>query len=239
MSEIEILRDLNGQKEIAVDYQFIDDVLAGRALDSDQYPLQQIYNRLSSMEAAVSGMEGGKPVMHIGTGWPGTAVGLYRQFGIPVTCVERDEDFAQKSYDGLKKLNLIGDDKLQVVCADGAELNPEGFRVVTVSAMVPNVDKARIIQNLRQLATDSLSDPLLILRNPTATGFLLYQELDRAILNGYWLEKIGDTQPLVGPNDPLISYVFRVSAMAEVRRGSDRILLAAANRLRRPVHLAA
>ena len=85
---------IHGKYEVALDYKFVDDLLNGRADNPDQYLLQSVYNRLSAMEAIAAGMIGEKPVVHIGTGWPGTAIGLYRQFGIPVMCVEKDEEFA-------------------------------------------------------------------------------------------------------------------------------------------------
>lgn len=99
------------------------------------------------MEAIAAGMQKGRQILHIGTGWPGTAIGLYRQFGISVTCVEKDLEFAERSTAGLRKLGLLGRDKLQVICADGAGLNTGNHQSVIVSAMVPNEDKKKIIRN--------------------------------------------------------------------------------------------
>ena len=230
--QVNQLQKLHGNYEVAVDNRFIDNILSGQATNPDQYPFQETYDRLSFMEANAAGLKKGGPVIHIGTGWPGTAVGLYRQFGIPVTCVEKDHKFAQRSKEGLERLGLLGSDKLQVVCADGSILNPEGYSAVIVSAMVPNEDKNKIVYNMRQLATGWLSDPLLILRTPADRArALFYQELDPDMLSNQWLTQVSETTPFTGAADPLKSLVFRVMEMSAVRRGEDYQYFAARVRL--------
>lgn len=225
--QIKRIQEMYGKYEVAVDHQFIEDILTGKAVTPDQYPLQTIYDKLSLMEASQSGIQRGVPIVHIGTGWPGTAIGLYRQFGIPVTCIEKDPDFADKSQEGLSKLGLLGKDRLQVICADGINITTRGFQAVIISAMIPNEDKERIVKNMRELMLGDKSDPLLILRTSANTAMrLFYQNLPAEIQNSPWLTKIGDTQHMLGFDDPIRSLVFRVGAMAEIRRGFDDRLLA-------------
>lgn len=238
--QIRELREIHGRWEVAVDHRFIDDVLSGKVNSPDQYLLQPTYDRLSFMEATAAGMIGRRRVLHIGTGWPGTAIGLYRQFGIPVTCVEKDLEFAERSKKGLEKLGLLSKDQLQVVCADGCELNTEGYQAVIVSAMVPDEDKRKIIRNMRELASGDVSDPVLVFRAPVDQArSLFYQGLSQEITGDQWLTLISDTSQLIGESDPLRSMVFRVGEMAEIRRGSDRLLVSAIDRLQQVGNVAA
>ncbi len=229
--QVRELQDIHGRFEVATDNKFIDDLTAGKALSPDQYPLQPTFDRLARMEAIAAGMQKGRQVLHIGTGWPGTAIGLYRQFGIPVICVEKDPEFAERSIKGLKELDLLGRDKLQVVCADGTKLNTNNYQAVIVSAMVPNEDKKIIIQNMRELASGGISDPVLILRTPAnRAGALLYQDLSDDILRNQFLTKISDTGLSVGNMDPLRSLVFKVREMA-FREANEHWLRLARTRL--------
>lgn len=226
------LRKIHSRFEIAVDDKFIDDVLSSKTTDSQEYPFQQRYNRLSKMEARAGGMKKGKPVMHIGTGWPGTAIGLYNQFGIAVTCIEIDPQVAQKSKIALEKLGLYGKDKLQVVLADGSNLNTEGYSTVILSAMLPIEDKTKIVDNMRNLAFGEPSDPVLILRTPPDHArSLFYQELPKDLTSRREFELVTDTSNLISNDDHLRSLVYRIKEMAEIRRGSDRIVVDARSRL--------
>lgn len=230
--EIKELQSIHGRFEVVTDYQFIARVLSGRASKISNYPLQGIFNRLARMEAVAAEMQKGKPVMHIGTGWPGTAIGLYTQFDIPVTCIEKDPDFAEKASAGLKRLGLLGRERIQVVCADGANLNPEEYQAVIVSAMVPNEDKEKIIQNLRELTTDSPTQPVLILRTPADKArSLFYQGPGKGILSNPCLTMVGTSDLMIGDADPLRSLVFKIRPMAATRRGEDYILQSARFRL--------
>lgn len=224
-AQVEQLRALHSAFEIATDERFMDDILSGVAKSPDQYPFQPTYDRLSRMEATVAEMKTGKPVIHIGTGWPGTAIGLYRQFGIPVTCVEKDTLTAKKSREALERLGLLGAKKLQVITADGSNLNVEGYSAVIVSAMVLNQNKGTILQNMRNLTSGSPSDPLLILRTPADKARLFfYQELAENILERGIVDPVADTSSILKPNDPIRSIVCLVKETSEVRRGSDRII---------------
>lgn len=218
---------------MATDKRFINHVISGVAKSSDRYPLQFIYNRLSMLEASAVGLKRGSKVMHIGTGWPGTAIGLCTQLGVCVTCVEKDPEFAERSRKGLDKLGLLGSDQIQVLSDDGTVLNTNGFKAVIVSAMVPNKDKEIIIRNMRELATGDDSDPVLVLRTPAdEVREFFYQRPSVDILNSRYLIEIGNTGSFLRFDDPLQSLVYRVWRMAAAGRGDDRYLLSTAARLK-------
>lgn len=220
------LREIHSRFEVAVDDNFMDDVLNGKATKPSEYPFQPRYNRLSEMEARAAKMQEGKSVVHIGTGWPGTAIGLYQQFGIPVTCVEVNPKIAKKSKTALEKLGLYGKGKLQVVSANGSNLNPEGYFAIILSAMLPIQDKKNIIDNMRRLACGSLSDPILVLRTPPDRArSLLYQELPADLTSKNCLELIADTGNLIANNDHLKSFVYRVLETSGIRAGFDESLI--------------
>ncbi len=221
------LRDIHSAFEITMDAQFMDAILSGEVTSPDEYSFQPIYDRLSRMEGEAIGPTEGKPVIHIGTGWPGTAIGLYRQFGIPVTCVEIDPLVAQRSRDALEKLDLLGEDKLTVINADGAQLNPDRYHAVIVSAMVPNEDKEEIVRNMRHLAGENASGPLLVLRRPADHArSIFYQEPGNDVIDQQGLIETADTGSTLGNQDPLRSTVFRVKEMASIHR--DGLLMARA-----------
>lgn len=231
--QIKRLQAIHGSYEVAIDNRFIDHVLSGVAKSPDRYPLQRAYDRLSIVESIAVGMKRGSKVMHIGTGWSGTAIGLCTQLGVCVTCVEKDPEFAERSRHGLEKLGLLGVDKIQVISDDGAVLNTNGVQAVTVSAMVPNKDKEIIIKNMRELATGDDSDPVLVLRTPVdEVREFFYQRPSVNILNSRYLIEIGNTGSFLRFDDPLQSLVFRVWRMAAAGRGDDRYLLPAAERLK-------
>lgn len=225
------IRNLHSAFEIATDYLFMEAVLSGKVKDVNQYPFQNIYHRLARMEAEAAAMtQSNKSVIHIGTGWPGTAIGLYQQFGIPVTCVEINPEVAQQSRAALEKLGLYGKNKIQVVNADGSNLNPSGFGTVIISAMVPKENKLTILNNLRDLAVDGIGEPLLVLRQPPDHArALFYQPLPDEILFKAGLNRLAQTTP--GEDDPIQSLVSEVLPRAEARRGYDRGIMAAQQRL--------
>lgn len=226
------LRELHSGFEIAVDDKFMDDVLSNKASDAQKYPFQTRYDRLSEMEAQAAGMQKGKPVIHIGTGWPGTGIGLYKQFGIPVTCVEIDPEVAKKSKMALEKLKLYGESKLQVALEDGSNINPQEYSAVILSAMLPVEDKTRIMDNMRNLATGDPSNPVLVLRTPPdCARSLFYQELPGALTNRPELELIADTSSLISNDDHLKSLVYKIRPRPEVGRGSDRIIMGTSKKL--------
>lgn len=230
----EQLRELHSRFEVLTDERFMDNVLSNKTSDPNQYPFQTTYNRLSLMEARAGNMQQGKQIMHIGTGWPGTAIGLYRQFGIPVLCVEKDPCVAEKSEEALKRLGLLGNDKLRILCADGTTINPQGYNTVIVSAMVPDRDKATILRNLRNLATGTTSDPFLILRSPADSARSLFYQAPSRDLIGNTAELAANTRSFMKPEDPLQSFLYRVKELAEVKRGSDAIIMATIAKLQRP-----
>lgn len=234
------LREIHSVFEVTTDDRFMQAILDGKATSPDQCPFQPLYDRLAKMEAEAATMKQGKQIMHIGTGWPGTAIGL-NKLGIPVTCVEINPVVAKKSKVALEKLGLIGKDKLQVVNYDGTKLNPEDFEVVIISAMVPTNDKEKILWNLRRLATeeftetetDPITGPLVILRTPPDRArTLLYQALPAKTLEGYGLKLKNKTTP--GVEDPLQSLIFQVYPTASARRGDGLQLEAARSELSPP-----
>jgi S-adenosylmethionine/arginine decarboxylase-like enzyme len=227
------LRDLHSAYETVVDDQFMKSILEGRATSPDQYHFQPVYDRLARIEGNAIGKLDGERLMHIGTGWPGTAIGLFRQFGVPVTCVEMDPVVAQRSKEALEKLGMHGEDKLKVVNLDGTQVNPRGHKAVIISAMVPNKDKEDIISNTRHLAVGDYFDPLLVLRTPAdhARSFF-YQELGFDPTGGIFRDVVSSASRLQH-DDPLRSYICRVREMSAVRRGEDHLIIAAKNRLHR------
>jgi len=229
------IRDIHSAFEIATDDAFMTAVLEGRANDADQYAFQPTYDRLAKMEAEAAGMKKGKAVMHIGTGWPGTAIGL-NKLGIPVTCVEIRPQVARKSKNALEKLGLIGTNKLRVVNFDGTKLNPEGFAAVIISAMVPNNDKLQILDNLRRLATGeempnwpTYGPPVVLRTPPDRAKALFYQELTPDLLTFPGLELIRKTNP--EENDPLQSLVFKMHPTASAKRMDEVQLVQARQKL--------
>ncbi len=228
----EQLRALHSDFEIAVDDRMMDDVLSGVATSPDDYPFQPTYDRLSLMEGQAVGADNKKPIMHIGTGWPGTAIGLYRQFGTPVKCIEIVPVVAEKSRKALDKLGLLGEDKLQVITADGSMVNPEDHKAVIISAMVPNEYKKQVIYNMRHFAVGNSEDPLLVLRKPqdSARAFF-YQDFGDEVIGGDAL--VDDTGKLLKPEDPLRSLVYKVRGFASVREGHDYKSVSARARLQK------
>ena len=206
-------------------------VFNGEATDPHQYPFQITFDKLAGMEAEAAAInQKGKQVLHIGTGWPGTAIGLYNKFGIPVTCLEVDQVVASRSAESLKKLGLYGEAKIQVLNLNGRSVNPKDFSTVIISAMVPTEDKSAIIQNMRDLAVDGVGEPLLVLRKPPdKVRELIYQPLPDGILSNQGLILMDQTQP--GEGDPLRSLVYQVLPKAETRRGYDRFIIPAQQRL--------
>ncbi len=214
-------RALNDAYEVAVDNSFMDDVLVGAITDPDQYPSQPFYDRLSSMEGQALGANIREPILHIGSGWPGTAIGIYRQFGTPVVCVEKDPEVARKSEKALDKLGLLGKDKLRVIAEDGTEVNPHGFKAIIISGMVPNEDKQKIRKNLRDFACAGITT-LLMQRTPVdSTRELFYQVLDESA----YIEFLVDTAQFMQPEDPLWSFACRMR-FPEGARGDRRARLA-------------
>lgn len=231
----EQLRSIHSDYEVAVDYRFMDDVLSGVATNPDQYHFQPRYDRLAMMEGQAIGLDNRRRVIHIGTGWPGTAIGLYRQFGTPVTCIEIDSDLADKSRKALERIGLLSGDKLQVVNYDGVNVNPEGNNAVIVSAMVPKGDKELIIKNMRDLASGQDSDPMLVLRTPSDNSrALFYQELGREPAVGGGFRAVTSTAQMLQQDDPLKSYACRVRERASTfARGEDKYVVRAEKRLQR------
>ena len=209
------LRNLHSDYEVAVDNRFMDGILSGAAISPDEHQFQSMYDRLSFMEGQAIGANDKKPIMHIGTGWPGTAIGLYRQFGTPVTCIEIDPIVATKSRDALEKLGLLGSTKIRIVLADGTDINPENYSAVIISAMVSNSDKAKILRNLRELATGH-EDQLVVLRTPIDdVREFFYQPLGIYIPLAHC--EITEQSPLL--EDPIKSFVYRIEPFARVREG--------------------
>jgi hypothetical protein len=212
-------------------------VISGAAHSSDKYTFQPIYDSLSAMEAQAAELKTGDRVMHIGTGWPGTAIGMYRQFGTPVTCVEIDPEVATRSQQALTKLGFTKD-QLRVITADGKTLNTEGYKLVVISAMVPTEDKMEIVQNMRSLAIGSLAnDPLLILRTPPDRAReLFYQPLPPELIRNSGLTILRNTSDMMKPTDPLRSLVYKVNGKASLmRHDEDGIGLERARKRLQPV----
>ncbi len=233
--DVERFQAIHTRYEFDTDDRFMTDVQTGVATRADQYPFQMKDDRLAALESRLAGMKRGEPVVHIGTGWPGTAIGLYRQFGVPVICVEIDPIIATRSKKALQKLNLYGEDKLQVVAIDGCRLNIANFNNIIISAMVPNRDKISILHNIRDLLVEEYDDsPNVIIRKPPdAIRELIFQscnEIDTyPNLGNLGMKEIARTIP--GDNDPILSTVYRLRRRAEVGRGGDRFILAAQERL--------
>jgi len=223
------LREIHSAFEVTTDDRFMEAVLNGTATSSDQYPFQPLYDRLAKMEAEAATMKQGKQIMHIGTGWPGTAIGL-NKLGIPVTCVEINPAVAKKSKDAIEKLGL--GDKIKVINFDGADLTPEGFGTIIISAMVPNEAKQQILDNLRGLAVEETDFTVILRQPPDRARALFYQQLAGDVLDFPGLTAVGKTSP--GENDPLQSFVFQINPMAEVRRGGDRLIFGTRHRLKVP-----
>jgi hypothetical protein len=215
------IKDLHSTYEIVVDTQFNEDVLIGRATDASQYRFQEIYDRLARLEVEAAGLEPGDHIAHVGTGWPGTAIGMYLKCGIAVTCIEINPEVAENSRRGLEKLGLYGPDKLTVVCANGSLLNLERFKAVLVSAMVPSSDKVDIQMNLARLALGEQSKTSMIVRGPAHSATqLFYQPLDERVFSGARTVMDATSEPT--NQDPLLSFAFRPGAARNPNRGNEQ-----------------
>jgi hypothetical protein len=214
--------------EITLDNRFMDNVIAGKIHSPDDHPLQVMYNHLGFMEGTgirrCLGRDFSRPLIHIGSGYAETAIAIYRQFGVPVICIEKDRQTAQKAEKTLACFSLLGKEKIRILSFKGEEILPEGDAVI-ISAMVPNTDKKIMVSNLRNLAYGEPSDPLLVLRTPSKPVYSLeYPVLfDDTQIFQYSLREIcnGDTQPYLTPQDPIRSRIYKAIESATVRMGFD------------------
>jgi protein-L-isoaspartate O-methyltransferase len=220
------IRDIHSAYEISVDDAFMDRVLADPSVTASDYRFQKTYDRLAAMEAAAAGLASGDRVIHVGSGWPGTAIGFYMQKGIAVTCLEVDSLVAAKSRAALERLGLYGPDKISVENRDGRSLGTSPDSTILVSAMVPSDDKLAIIENIRDTSIKS-GETLLILRQPADPArSLFYQPLVK-YRDGI---KVNQTQP--GVNDPLLSTVVEIRRRAAAGRLDDTCIIAARERMK-------
>lgn len=223
--------------ETTLDNRFMDDAIAGKVINPDEHPLQSMYNLLGLREGTeikkCLGRDFRKPLIHIGSGYAETAIAIFRQFGIPVICIEREQQVAEKVERTLDHFNLLGKEKIRIKYSLGQEILPEGDAVI-ISAMVPNSDKSIIIENMRHLAYGNPDEPLLVLRTPSKPTFSLEYPilLDDNQASQWMLRKIGDTKPYLTSREPLRSQVYTVLEMADVRRGFDRIPKETAEKLK-------
>jgi hypothetical protein len=219
------LREIHGTYEVAIDTQFNGDVLSGKATDASEYRFQLTYDRLARLEVEAAGLKLGDRIVHVGTGWPGTAIGMYKECGIAVTCVEIDPAVAEQSKLGLEKLGLYGPDKITVVNADGGDLDFSRFKSVLVSAMVPTKDKQRIKNNLRALSWGQS----MIVRQPSqAATELFYQRLPAGFTEGVRDVTWSTTRPEI--IDPLQSICFEPGAMVNPNRSDGSYARATAKK---------
>lgn len=207
------IQDIYGDGEIAIDAKFMTDVQSGKAKSPNEYPLQPMYDRLSKMEVEAAGITKNDRVLHYGAGYGGTGVGVITQFGIPFTCVDRKPDVARDCRQTFDKLGLLGKDKLQVACADARDIDPTGYDVIIISAMVPEGDKNQILDIISKLKWGKENNRRLIIRTPSslAKTFFYPVLLTDKFLSRPELKLIADTGPMTGPDDPLRSLVFTVS----------------------------
>ncbi|MBM3209418.1 hypothetical protein FJZ40_03965 [Candidatus Shapirobacteria bacterium] len=210
--------------EETLDRWFMERVMRGVASNPSEHPLQDVYNRLGFYEGSeVRKCRGGRlgRIVHVGSGYCETAIAIYSQYGVPVVCIEKDAGTAAKVEEVLKRFGLHGEDKIQIMALSGQQIAPSGDAVI-VSAMVPARDKTWVAENMRALACGDAEEPLLVLRESSKPIFSLeYPVLGRKRIKGWKLEKVGDTQPMLGPNDPIRSQVFRVLPTSSVKAGSD------------------
>lgn len=113
LERIKRLQDFSLFFEITLDNAFMEGVLSGKFSDPDQHPLQPVYNLLAKREYDLvmnhAQNISRKPWIHIGSGYPETAIGIYKQFGIPIICVDKNKRVVQKAEPVLKKFNLWGE----------------------------------------------------------------------------------------------------------------------------------
>lgn len=211
--EKKLFQTIYGKEEIKTDEIFMFHVKEGYLLSPNKHPLQKMYDRLSSMEVQAAGITKDEKILHFGSGYGTTGVGEIQQFGIPFTCVEVKTDVAQKCRDTFNTFGLLGQDKLQVACADAREVDPKGYDVIIISAMVPEDTKLQILDNISKLKWGKNGNRRLIIRTPSSPiqAFLYPVLTTGKFLSRPELTLITDTGSMCGPEDPLRSLVFTVS----------------------------
>lgn len=236
-AQVKKLQDFSVLFETTLDDDFMNKIIEGKYSDPNDHPLQHLYNSLAHYEgtamAKALGRNIRKPLIHIGSGWPETAIGLYRQFDVPVICVDMNAKVINEVEKALERLNLLGKNKLLMKHAFGQDILTGGEAVI-ISAMVPKEDKMKIISNMKDLALGDTDDPLLVLRTSSCPAYsLLYPQLyEYEFVDRWSLVKVADTQPYLKPEDFIRSFVFRVRERSEIRRGYDTYIMEAEGRLK-------
>jgi hypothetical protein len=189
------------------------DAISGKIKSPDEHQLQKVYDSLSRMEVKTAGITKKDRILHFGTGYGDTGVGVVRQFAIPFTCVEVKPDVAKSCRDTFDIFGLLGLDKLQVACADAREVDPKGYDVIIISAMVPEEAKIQILDNISKLQWGKAGNRRLIIRTPSShiNSFLYPILTTEKFLSRPELKSVADTGSMCGPDDPLRSLVFLVT----------------------------
>ncbi|HUD19994.1 MAG TPA: class I SAM-dependent methyltransferase [Patescibacteria group bacterium] len=210
--EKEFFQKYHGTGEINIDRQFMLDAISGIVKSPDKHPLQRMYDRLSSMEVQAAGITKADRILHYGSGYGDTGVGVVKQFGIPFTCVEIKPDVAQLCRDTFDAFGLLRPNKLQVACADAREVDPKGYDVIIISAMVPEETKLQILDNISKLQWGKKGNRRLIIRTPSngINAFLYPILTTEKFLSRPELKLVADTGTMCRPEDPLRSLVFNV-----------------------------
>lgn len=202
-----------GDGEIFIDQQFMLDAISGKITSPDKHPLQQMYNRLSAMEVQAAKITTNDRVLHFGAGYGDTGVGMVKQYGVPFTCVEVKPDVARLCRNTFDAFGLLEPNKLQVACADARDVDPKGFDVIIISAMVPEETKLQILDNISKLEWGKKDNRRLIVRTPSSgiNAFLYPILTTEKFLSKPELTLISDTGSMCRPEDPVRSLVFTVS----------------------------
>ena len=105
-----------------------------------------------SAARAASIMPDAKPIVFVGAGpLPLTAIDMYKQTGLPVVCVDFDDDAIALSTRMIAALGLA--DKIKVVRARGEDFDYAGSGLVMVAALVGGKDD--VLARIRNTAPDA------------------------------------------------------------------------------------
>jgi len=204
---------LYGNEEVKIDSNFMFLVKEGSVKSPEEHPLKKEYDRLSRREVVAARIAKDDKILHLGSGYGTTGVSEYLQFGFPFTCLEVQPDVAKQCRDTFDAFGLLEQNKLQVACVDARDIDPKGYDVIIISAMVPEKAKLEILDNISKLQWGKKDNRRLIIRTPASpiqSFFYPILTTDK-ILSRPELTLIADTGSMCGPEDPLRSLVFKVS----------------------------
>lgn len=172
---LEALSEAEFQMEAYFARDFLDrDSLALEDLEDFWY--RDCYKNLTSAELTALNEAGvhldeNSSVTFIGSGpMPLTALDFYLQTGASVTCVDNDPQAIAQSGQMIRKLGL--EDKIDFICADGADIDTFGSDLVFIASLVTGKDS--MLQKIRTTSPQAVVG----VRSVEDLNVLLYDPVD-------------------------------------------------------------